>query len=329
MTRVNRMWIVWERQRRSVELARRLGCEFHQLDLAGPTRYPLSFLRTIALLATRQPRCLFVQNPSMILSSIACIYGLVAQATVVVDRHTTFLINKPTDFSVRRTLFLVFHRFTLRAATLTLVTNDHLAGLVRAAGGRAFVLPDPLPVLSPTALPRLEGTKNVLVVSSFNEDEPVAEVLEAARGLGMPDVRLYVSGRHTGRSIDWQQLAPSNVILTGFLTESDYVNLLFAVDVVVALTKWDHCMLCGCYEAVTAGKPLITSDKPELRAYFRGAEWATSDACSIRDALRRVVEDIASYQDQTARMRSTISADWSATFDALESVLATLTNGRP
>jgi hypothetical protein len=46
----DRLWVVWERQRRSIELARRLGCEFHEYDIDGPFRYPISIGRTVKLL---------------------------------------------------------------------------------------------------------------------------------------------------------------------------------------------------------------------------------------------------------------------------------------
>jgi glycosyltransferase involved in cell wall biosynthesis len=317
----DRVWIVWERQRRSIELARRLGCEFHEYDIQGPLRYPISIARTVRLLAARRPRLLFVQNPSMILATIACLYGVLTGNAVIVDRHTTFLLNRPVKFSVKRAVFLALHRFTLRHATLTIVTNTFLSDLVDAAGGRGFVLPDPIPELVRHGSPQLEKGPNILVVSSFADDEPIAEVLEAARVTDLPDVHFYVSGRYARRGIDWAALAPKNVTLTGFLSERDYVDLLFAVDGVMALTKWDHCMLCGCYEAVAAAKPLITSDKPELRDHFRGAIFARADAASIGAAVRELVADRATFATRAALMRPELEAEWCLRMLALESRL--------
>lgn len=316
--RIERLWIAWERQRRSEELARRFGCVFHAFDIKGLRRYPVSIAATVALLARHRPRYLFVQNPSMILAALACLYGMVTRNFVVVDRHTTFLLDKPKTFSIWRTVFLALNRLTLQTASLTIVTNQYLAKLVREAGGRPFVLPDPIPVMAPTAVSRLEGERNVLVISSFAEDEPIAEVLEAARQLQLPDVRLYVSGNPRKGTVDWTARAPSNVVFTGFIPSADYVNLLFSVDAVMVLTTADHCMLCGCYEAVAANKPLITSDKDDLREYFRGAEFVEPRADSILRGLERVLRDLGTYQARTENMREEILGDWAKAFANLE-----------
>ena len=326
--RIERMWIVWEQQRRSEELARKLGCSLHVLDIKGLRRYPVSTARTVALLVRHRPRHLFVQNPSMVLAALACSYGMLTGNVVVVDRHTTFLLNKPKRLSVRRTVFLALHRFTLRTASLTIVTNDYLANLVRQEGGRPIVLADPLPSLSPTAAPPLQGQRNVLVISSFGEDEPIAEVLEACRQLGVPDVRVFISGNPRKGTADWPARAPSNVTFTGFIPGQDFVNLLFEADAVVVLTKADHTMLCGCYEAVAAGKPLITSDKEELRQYFRGAEFVEAEADSIRSGLRRVLDDLSTYKARTLAMQDEISRSWTRAFAALEATLVTADRGR-
>ena len=325
--KVERMWIVWEQQRRSEELARRLSCSFHVFDLKGLRRYPVSIAGTVALLARHRPRYLFVQNPSMILAGLACLYGMVTRNVVVVDRHTTFLLNKPKTFSIWRTVFLTLHYLTLRTASLTIVTNSYLAKLVREAGGRPFVLPDPIPVLSPMSVSHLEGRRNVLFVSSFGDDEPVAEVLEAARQLQLPDVRIYISGNPRRGTVDWSAHAPSNVAFTGFIPTGDYVSLLFAVDAVIVLTTADHCMLCGCYEAVAAHKPLITSDKEDLREYFRGAEFVEAQADSIVRGLRRVLADLSTYQERTAAMGDEMIRRWADAFSDFEEELAKAARG--
>jgi len=326
---IERMWIVWESQRRSVELGGRLGCSFHVYDIRGLRRYPLSIAGTLSLLVRFRPRCLFVQNPSMILAAIACVYGVLSGNVVVVDRHTSFphlskipYLAHPRPLSVRRHVFNLLHRFTLRTADLTIVTTSYLAELVREAGGRPFVLPDPIPALARRAVPQLQGRKNVLVISSFVEDEPIAEVLGAARHLDDPSVRIYFSGNHRKGDVDWTAQAPPNVVFTGFLSSADFVDLLFAVDAVVVLTTVDHCLLCGCYEAVAADKPLITSDTTALREYFHGAEFVEAQAESILGGLRRVLHDLETYRARTEEMRAKLGADWERAFNDLEREIA-------
>ncbi|CAN5897249.1 hypothetical protein BH11GEM2_BH11GEM2_01940 [soil metagenome] len=96
----------------------------------------------------------------MVLATFARVYGILTGHAVMMDRHTTFQLNRPAQFSVRPALFLALCRFTLKNATLTIVTKKFLSDLVDAAGDRGFVLPDPLPALGRHASPQLERGHN-------------------------------------------------------------------------------------------------------------------------------------------------------------------------
>ena len=62
-----RLWLAWERQRRTLELAKHFKCKLFALEYQGIKRIPLSILKTISIIISEKPDVLFVQNPSMIL----------------------------------------------------------------------------------------------------------------------------------------------------------------------------------------------------------------------------------------------------------------------
>jgi glycosyltransferase involved in cell wall biosynthesis len=305
-----RLWIAWERQRRSVELAAAFRCQLEVIDLDGAAfRYTRSAVRTLALVATRRPPLLVVQNPSMVLAALACLVGPALRIPVVVDRHTTFLLGKDVRATVRRRVFWMLHLFTLRRAALTIVTNGPLAELVRQAGGRAEVLPDRLPTLkSSSRYPTVSGPC-VVFPASYGEDEPLDEVLEAWRQLPA-DVHLYITGNFRKRDVELPERAPHNVTFTGFLSEQDYVNLLFSVDAVLALTTAPSTMLCACYEALAAGKSLITSDSDVLREYFGRAIIVENTSEAIAQGLRRFLENREGCAADSRAMVKELSAKW-------------------
>lgn len=68
-----RIWISWEKQRRSIELSKRLGCKLYIIEKSGLFRYPYSIFKTILILIKERPDLFFVQNPSMFLATLACI----------------------------------------------------------------------------------------------------------------------------------------------------------------------------------------------------------------------------------------------------------------
>ncbi len=312
------IWIAWETQRRSIELARAFDCDLFIFDYSGRLRYPRSIFKTGAVLLRRRPQRLYVQNPSMVLATLACLYGKLTGRPVIVDRHTTFRLGKKAEKTPRVLLFNLLHRFTIKAADLTIVTNAFLAGIVRELGGRPGILPDRLPALRQSQRLELRAGHNILLISSFGKDEPIAEVLAAMRQLQQVGVNLFITGNDQKLPASLRTSAPDNVVFTGFMPEQQFVDMLFSVDSVMTLTTAEYCMLCGCYEGVAAGKPLITSDRQVLRDYFSDAIFVDNTARGIGDGIREVVSNTGTWQLKTATMQARIAAEWQTSYLAIK-----------
>lgn len=324
LTLQKRVWLAWETQRRSVELAGKLGCKLYIIEYEGIIRYPVSIIKTINILIRTKPDILFVQNPSMILAALACIYRLITEVPVVVDRHTTFRLHKPHSGSFRIWLFMRLHYFTIRMADLTIVTNDFLAGLVKHIGGSPFVLPDKLPYFISNNKIELKGKRNILLISSFGEDEPIEEAIDAISALRDKSVCLYVTGNYKKLDDQIYSSSPMNVIFTGFLDDQNFINMLFSTDAIMALTTSDYVMLCGCYEAVSAEKPLITSDKEVLREYFKGAVFVDNSSQGISDGIREVIKNIDVHRRNIHTLKQTLLLQWEERYNIIENLLYTL-----
>jgi glycosyltransferase involved in cell wall biosynthesis len=307
----NKLWINWENHRRSSELSKILGCKYFCFDYTGIKRYPLSILKTLVALVKHRPRILFVQNPSMILSALACFLKFFFKYYLVIDRHTTFRLNKPNKLSLRTYVFMVLHKYTIKTADLTIVTNEHLAKIVKSCDGEAFVLPDKLPEFFPIAKLTLKSSFNLMLPSSFGNDEPICEVLQALEKLSRQvDIQLYITGNLRNAHQDLLTNAPANVYFTGYLPDQNYVDLLHSVDGVMALTTSDFCMLCGCYEAVSAKKPLITSNKTVLRNYFSKAIFVENDKDSIIDGILFLKDNFPFMVANAQSMYLSIAENW-------------------
>lgn len=320
-----RVWITWERQRRSRVLSEHFECTFHEIVEEGAMRYPRSILRTLRVLVRERPATLIVQNPSMILATVATLWGLVTRTFVIVDRHTTFPLSKKNPLNPRRVAFKALHRFTLRFADLTIVTNDFLADLVEGCGGTAFVLPDKLPDLEEfqeRRYPVSADARNVFLISSFATDEPIQEVIEGLSIVEEPPIHLYVSGNLKRAPAALVDSAPPNVTFTDYLPDADFNSLLCTADMVAVLTTMDHTMLCGCYEAVAAKRPLITSDKKVLRDYFEGAYFVDNSAPSIAAVLAQPSEEVAAARERIRSLGKRIRRTWDAEAEKLSKLIA-------
>ena len=143
--------------------------------------------------------------------------------------------------------------------------------------------------LDPTGVRIRRGDFHIVFVCTYSVDEPVEAVLEAARRL--PEVQFSFTGDPSYAPRGFRDKVPSNVYLTGFIPDADYLALLRGADAILVLTREDHTMQRGGYEAVSLGRPLITSDWPLLREVFsRGTVHVDNSPDSIAEAVRRIKE---------------------------------------
>lgn len=329
-----KVWITWEHQRRSIELARALDAELFVLlgqssDIKNRwVRYFTLGLRTIRVLCSDRRELVFAQNPSMALALELCLLRRVLGFILVIDRHSNFKFDLTAGW--KWGLFHWVSRFTVRHADLTIVTNKHLHGVVETWGGYSFVLQDKLPELPLARRVDLPGEKNIVFVSTFARDEPVSEVLRAAAMLPARFV-VHITG-NSKRFPRQEQLAalPENVRLTGFLPEADYQSLLMSADVIVVLTSQDHTLTCGAYEAVALGRPTVLSDTAAIRDYFRaGAVYTQPTAEGIREAIIEALLRHSILESEVAKLRGELSEAWECQFAELRrETLALLMAGR-
>jgi hypothetical protein len=316
-----RIWVSWETQRRSIELSKILKCSLFIFDLNGPLRYPLSLMKTLYVFIKEQPSIIFVQNPSMFLAAFACIYCKLASIPLIIDRHTTFLLDNKIENPFKQWCFLLLHRFTIKNADITIVTNDHLAQLVSQDHGTPIILPDPLPDISFIKLVPTHGRISIIIPSSFRFDEPLEQIVLAITTLQQDGFFFYLTGNYKQLTSTIKDRMPSNAFLTGFLPEEDYFNLLFSIDAVMVLTTATSCMLCGCYEAIAAKKPLITSLKPCLINYFYNALFVDNSVEGIVAACREMARNIEVYKNKSTSMKETINHQWGVYLSTLEDTL--------
>lgn len=321
MKKSNRVWITWETQRRSIELAKTLNCKLYLFESSGILRYPKNIINTFKVMCDDSTHTIFVQNPSMILATVVCIYKLIYNKKVIVDRHSTFFLDRTNRYSLKSIIFRALHKFTIKNADLTIVTNKYLANMVEKMDGNAFVLPDKLPEINQTKNYDVDGKFNVLLISSFGEDEPIAEVFKTMEKINVKNLKLYISGNYNKLTKELKSNVPSNVVFTGYLEEEDYMNLLYSVDAIMVLTTEDYCMLCGCYESVSVCKPIITSKKTVLQDYFKGSIFVDNNSEAIINGIYDLVDNYELYKENVIKLKSMLEYQWCCKFNELERLL--------
>ena len=258
-----------------------------------------------------RPDVLFVQNPSIVLAAFVSLLKRINKMILVVDRHSNFLLTQNKGRSkFYELVFTLLSNFSIRHADITIVTNEFIAKMVKNRGGVPFILPDKVPLLQKKKVKKLRGNKNIFLISSFGLDEPIDPVWKAMTFLKNKNICLYISGKDQNLDKRYRNNAPENIIFTGFLSEQDFMDMIFSVDAVMVLTTIDHCMLCGCYEAVAAEKPLITSDKMVLRNYFTDMVYVNNSAQGIIDGIETVFDNLKLYEKNSTFLKKHLSVKW-------------------
>jgi hypothetical protein len=305
-------FITWEHHRRTRGLSERLGFPLREIVVRGsrPRRYFAQIFATLRFLVVDRPKVVVAQNPSLVLALVVLIWRLVSNcsARVLIDAH-----NEAVEpFSYNSWPILWLSRWVIRNADYTIVTNRFLAEKVVRLGGRPLVLPDPLPrTPAGDLVPYRQGTvMTVLVVATYARDEPIAQILDAARRLsGVAEFRFTGNYRKLPREL--VAGAPNNVTFLGYLAEDDYWESMRRAHAVLDLTLLEDCLVCGAYESVAIGRPQILSNTRALVEHFhKGAVYSAPDADSIASALADVQSHYERLESEVAEFRVELEREW-------------------
>ena len=119
---------------------------------------------------------------------------------------------------------------------------------------------------------------------------------------------------------------PKNVVLTGYLPETEFICMLHSVDVIVDLTERENCLLCGAYEAVAVGKPLIVSDTEVLRKHFRtGVLYTDNTSKDLADKIEEALFNKNHLGMEIKSLREELNTEWQSKRHSLERLLHELT----
>lgn len=318
---MKRIWITWESQRRNVELSNALNAKLYQLDKIDrinnlAKKYLLGLYHTAKILVRERPRITFCQNPSLVLSLFLVIIKLVFRTWVGVDAHNAGIFPAEGKLKVLNWIAVIIQRL----ADLVIVSNDGLKKIVEKNGGKAFVLPDKIPEIPKVTPKQLKGSHNILFISSFASDEPYKNVIGASIDV-LPEIVIYVTGNYE-EYIDTRLVAPSNLIFTGFLPESQYIEMLNSVDATIDLTTRENCLVCGAYESIAVEKPMILSDTKALRDYFNmGAIYTDNSKESIAQAIHSLVREKDRLTEQVKKLKRLREKEWKETKPTLECLI--------
>jgi glycosyltransferase involved in cell wall biosynthesis len=322
------LFIAWVPfQRRQISMAPLLGFEpvflpvRQTLRLLRPFQYLAHARKTLSLLKTKRPKVIWVQLPQVPVLTVALHYKrrFDPSVRIIADCHNRIL-NRPWNIWPGL-------RGQLNACDVVVVHNDAVIPKVAAMGIRHDIL---RLLEDPPAAIRSEVSSAVsfphpwmLFLASFNPDEPVQELFEAARLA--PDIHFVIAGNpDQAKGRHSMENHPANVILPGYLSGTTLDAAIVSADAILALTKLDDAQLSSAGEAIGAGRPMVLSDTPVTRdLYYKGGVFVdTYSPASIVIGCRAVIEASKRLAAESLELRDERYARWRSQAESINEVLA-------
>ncbi len=234
--------------------------------------------QNIKILRKLKPEIIFITNTTWTVALTNLLYSKIAGIKLVLDSHSCafdyVFIKYPLFLS------LIYAKY----ASLSFVTNISHYKLVTEKGGKAIILSDIPFENSFTDKKKIELSNkfNIGYVCSFSYDEPYLELIRAA--LELDGVQIYITGNYPVVKINPEDY--KHVKFIGYVGNEEYRSLLRSVDAIITLTRNEDTMQRAGSEAVSAGKPLITSNTNMLKNYF------TKGTIFVDNTVEGIVEGI-------------------------------------
>lgn len=263
--------------------------------------YFYKFYKTVKLLFQTKPNIVFITNTFFVLP--LCVFIVkkmsIFDFKIVLDTHTCGIFNSQIAYPE----FLKRH-FAKRSDHNIVTNSEHEQVLLRWKA-RVFILPDPpLKIHVPDKLPKDSSivinkkTINIVYINTYSQDEPYEGVIKAFENINQ-GVNFYITGRPNRKVKD-----NNNITHTGFLNIPEYRYLIANADVLIVLTKREDTFQCGGHEALSLGKPLITSNTKYLKEYFyKGTIHVGLNSGCIANGIKKMIQNIDRYKKEMLELK--------------------------
>lgn len=288
---------------------------------AKPFGYFIQAFRTARFILGYRPEEVWLHCPPTFLVQIAlALRPLAGRYRIVADCHFGAFLRRWTRVPG-----------TIRAvnrADVILVHNEESFPIADGLGvdrSKVVMLEDPPPArLSQGSdrVARQETQAYVLAPCSFNEDEPIPVLIEAARRA--PEVRILITGsRRKAEGLGYTRDAPPNVRFTDYLDLDAFEGLLAGAAVVFGLTSVEGIQLSVANEALGGDKALVLSDTSILRSMFGDAALFTRNTPEdIAATLREALDRRPGLEAASATLKARRQSEWRAPAEQVARMLA-------
>lgn len=282
-------------------------------------RYLFYAWQTWSRLNRLDPQLVLTVTPPLPAMLVAAAWCRVHHRLLGVDSHTGAYQGRKWGWSQG------VHRWIFRRARVVTHNTEEETELARSLGAHALWVPDDLPGAGEAAPVSRFSRPTIVVAGSFDANEPVEAVLEAAAQLPQAEFRLTGDPARLAPGV--RSGAPDNVVFTGYLPYARFLAELAAADVVAVFTIDDaditYRLNRASFEAVGLGRPLVLFDLPGNQKHFgEAAMLAAPEPASMAATLRLALEHSEDLAARSRGLRQNLEARRQAALVRLRAELA-------
>ena len=287
-------WRVFQRRTESLADKFNLHTEYYYYPWEEKSKlhkawsYIYKTIGTISDLVRIRPQIIFLQLPPTPALYIVAAYCRLSGCKFVADCHNAMIYS--------RWLAWPFAKSLLRKADALLVHNEDVEHYAKKLNLDTITLRDPLPDLSNSTTSKFlvqydlkQGTY-VIVPWSFSADEPIRELVQAAKL--MPQTKFVMTWFAEKMPDNIRDNLPANLILTGYLDEKAFNTVFSHAGAALVLTTREGTQPSGASEAIVLGVPLIISDMKTTRKLYEDMPvYVENSTHGIMYGVRKALKD--------------------------------------
>lgn len=296
------IFIVWTKYQARVETLKEVLNEnlgktevvYRENPPAKPFRkillYLEYFFKDLKYLISNKPERIFIQTPPSYALLAPIVYKIMFKNTtkIVCDMHNAmtrrpWISRAGTKFLIKKCDLIIVHNEIVYENIL----EQDLFNYYNKE--KILILEDKTPKFATNSINQRDSDRPlVFFPASFNNDEPIEEVINAAKLI--PEFDLVMTGNYKKLKENFnitQESLPSNIKITGWIPTEDYNKLLLECDILLGLTIFDDIQMSVSNEGLGAKKVMVLSDKKALRQiYSDGALYTENKANAIAENLK-------------------------------------------
>lgn len=321
------LFIVWRVfQRRTESLAEKFNLDVKYYYFAWEEKskshkaisYIFKTILTVKDLLYLKPPLIFIQLPPTPVLYITYLFCRLTKSRLVADCHNAMIYSKWLSWPFAKNL--------LRNTDTLIVHNKDVEDYAKRHQLNAITLHDPLPVMTNftdhSLKTRYEFMKDYYVIApwSFAPDEPINELIHAAES--MPNTVFVMTWFTERLSEEIKNRLPSNIVLTGYLNDSDFTAIFAHAAAALVLTTREGTQPSGATEAITLGIPLILSDlKTTRRLYDDMPIYVDNTAEGIQYGVQQAFAEQDERKAQVLAFKDTLSKQLDTEISAVKTLL--------